>query len=287
MKKSLIYPYYKMQAYLFALVAILVQIFPLSSLANMDVINDTQDTIYYGNAANTSFNDAIVGNELDPEDQAFLRQVDVSRVFQRWYLRGVIGQPAFKLKKVRNISSGGAYQGYPPVETSTKDDLYQLLLSVGYKGYNFSFDGELIFNETLKYGASPLLFQTNIQGKADINTVAFLANVNWYFPKFFTVIPEDLYFYLRAGAGGSLNRTELQTFNLAGQQLGTGSTSKLKPAFQGGIGAQYQVSSRFLVDFAIRYIYYGSATFQTVSDISLKANEIRSFGYYLGTTFQF
>lgn len=275
--------------------------FNYQTYAAFDVLeSDPYDESYYGNATNRTFKEAVEGTEPTLQDEKFMQQVDQERVYERWYLRALMGRPKVKLRDIRNTSFG-TFNGLQGGVRETENHLFQLLLAWGYKWTTWAMETELLFSETIKYHSNPLVPTAIVEGNADIKQFAILFNLEYNFPRWFSFQPKDLHAYVMAGLGPVFKTTDTQALSIVtippaigpnvtptfvGQPKESSSARTTDAAYQCGIGFRYQITTKFLIDVVGRYVELGDTVFGPVEGITLKSDTSRASGIFFGATYQ-
>lgn len=261
---------------------------------------------YFGNAQNRTFRSAVEGVEsLDSSDRAFLASVEESRNFQRWYTRILLGQPRNTLKNIQNQTIGAntstplidgtpvIYRsGVPISEPEKKDDAFTVLLAWGYHWFKWALELELMFAETLKYQAKPVMPLVPIQVQADITRIVLFTNIEYTFDRWFDFMPQDLRIFALFGFGPALKQTDTTTLSMVGQARQTHSTTSASLAYQLGFGARYQISPHFLIEATCRYADLDKVKFGPVDAVkpfdglAFRAKTLRSSGGFLGLIYK-
>lgn len=291
----------KLIHYLTLLGACFVFILSKPVFAAFDVV-DGSDGKFYGNAQNRTFKNAVESlDDLDEDDEAFLANVEESRLNKRWYARLFLGQPRATLKSIKNTSGGGAFLlpiplgggvvtypiGAPIVEVQAKDDLFTGLLAWGYRWTKWALELELMFPETLKYNSRPVIPAVPINALSDVTRVAIFGNVQYSFDRWFDFIPRELAFYVMFGVGATYYSADTNLFYLNGQARLSDSTTKSSGIYQVGIGARYQIANHFLIEATYRYMDLGKVKFGPLdSGLSFEADSNKLSGGFLGLTYQ-
>lgn len=263
---------------------------PISSFAAFDVMEEDAN---YGNAQNQTFQRAIDNTEpLDAEDRVFLSRVEEKRVGNRSYLKAQIGRPRSQLLRVSNETIG--VPGQPAVR-DVDEDVFHIMLGIGYKWVRFAVELELLISETFDYATNPALSNpvffpppggTAIQLSSDVKPWAVFANLEYEIPRFFDFIPTTFHPYVNIGVGTSVKTTNASTASIGGAARQIKSERSNDFAWHFGLGTKYQITGNLLIDFAYRWMALGDVKFGPIEGITLRATDLDTNGFYLGLTYQ-
>lgn len=154
--------------------------------------------------------------------------------------------------------------------------------------------------ERLKYQSSnipvvqippppPVLLTDSVQ--SSISRLTLFMNIEYTFDRWFDFMPRDLHLYVMLGGGGSANKAKTTTY-IGMQAVQSETTTNISPAWQAGLGARFQISPHFLLDFSYRYMDLGKVKFGPVDGtkpydgLAFEAKKFRSTGAFLGLTYK-
>lgn len=270
----------------------LTALFTLTSMKAFAAF-DVMEEEYYGNAKNDTFRRAIENTEpLDAEDRVFLSRVEERRVGNRSYLKGQIGRPRAQLLQVQNDTTGVPGQ---PAVTNTDEDVFHIMVGMGYKWVRFAVELEFLIQETFDYQTNPALANPTftpppggvaIQLSSDVKAWAVFANLEYEFPRFFDFIPSTIHPYANIGVGSSVKTTNARTASIGGAARQIKSSRSNDFAWHCGLGMKYQITGNLLIDFAYRWMALGDVKFGEIEGLTLRARDLDTNGFYLGLTYQ-
>ncbi len=254
------------------------------SYAGIEIMDADSDEMY-GNGQNSTFRRAMQGEvPVEEQDQAFLDSVVVKRPDNRSYVRARVGRPKLELKKITNIS-GGATPA--PTVPEFDEKLWQWTVSYGYKWQNWIIEAELLMSEGAHYNANPMVQGGPFYLQSRVKNITPFVNVEYEFGNELAFMPKRLHFYLNAGIGAALIKTESNTFNIAtNAPLGAQSDRKSTFAWNLGAGFRYDIIGNLLFDVSYRFMDFGSIQIGPVSGTTLKIDDVLSSGLYAGLVYR-
>lgn len=261
------------------------------SYAGVEIIDQSDSDMMYGNGQNANFRRAMQGEApVEEQDQVFLDSISVKRPDNRSYLRARLGRPKFELQKITNVSGGSSTA---PKVAETDEKLWQWSFAYGYKWENWIIEAELMMSEGAHYDASPMLQGTPPQLGTDfalrsrIKNYTPMINVEYEFGNALTFLPRRLHIYLNAGVGAALLKADANTYSLAtNAPLGAHSERKASFTWNLGAGLRYDIIGNLLFDLSYRFIDFGTAQIGPVSGATLKIDDVLSSGLYAGIVYR-
>lgn len=256
------------------------------SYAGIEIVDSDADSDeIYGNGQNATFRRAMQGEvPIAEQDQAFLDSVVVKRPDNRSYIRARVGRPKLELKKITNITAGSAAA---PTVLESDEKLWQWTLAYGYKWHNWIIEAELLMSEGAHYDANPMVQGSAHYLQSRVKNYTPFVNVEYEFGNELTFMPKRLHFYLNAGVGAALLKTESNTFNIASNaSVGAQSDRKASFAWNLGAGFRYDIIGNLLFDASYRFMDFGSVQIGPVSGSTLKINDVLSSGFYAGLVYR-
>lgn len=261
------------------------------SYAGVEIIDQSDSDLMYGNGQNANFRRAMQGEApIEEEDQVFLDSISIKRPDNRSYLRARLGRPKFELKKITNVSGGSSAA---PTVPETDEKLWQWSVAYGYKWQNWIIEAELFMSEGAHYDASPMLqgtppqLGTNFALRSRIKNYTPMINAEYEFGNELTFLPKRLHFYLNAGVGAALLKAEANTYDLTtGAPMGAHSERKGSFTWTLGAGLRYDIIGNLLFDLSYRFIDFGKTQIGPVSGATLKIDDILSSGLYAGIVYR-